>query len=150
MLKIFILTALVCIAIAEDEYDNYEEKYSEIEQRSDQIKLRICFVDKDCLPNEFCESKFRSIRKKCRMKISDNLNCLYDNYCISNHCHRSKCLGNQVGNDVSYNGSCGKNEDCRFDQYCVKLKCVNRKKKGFCFKDGQCLSNYCKFLHCKI
>jgi hypothetical protein len=137
-----ILIAFICLVYV-DSYDATSYRFSR------NSNIRTCYTANDCLKNEFCV-RFRKYSNlhKCRLKINDGLGCYNDNHCLSNHCHRFKCIGKQIGSDVSPYGRCDKHEDCRFEQYCSNLKCKDRQREGWCSNDGQCLSNHCSYFRC--
>ena len=124
------------------------------QQKNDQINLETnattCSMQNNCKKDEYCDTyNFKKLKKGkfvCLQKLNHGEACNgADRECLSNNCYRWKCKGRQTGKDVPANGSCSNknHEDCRFEQYCKKNKCINRKLKGWCWRDEECMSNHC-------
>lgn len=110
-----------------------------------------CVADSSCKIEEYCNKDFPNPFGLCKQGLKVGELCLKDSKCSSKRCHFFVCKERLTMRD----GPCKVQQDCPVDQFCNKIentdnlrKCVNRKCKGVCKTNSECLSNKCHLFIC--
>jgi hypothetical protein len=110
-----------------------------------------CVSESSCKLDEYCDKDFPNPFGVCKegLKVGDF--CLKDSRCSTKRCNYFRCKERLTLRD----GPCKVHQDCPADQFCNKIedtdglkKCVNRKCKGVCKTNAECLSNKCHLFIC--
>lgn len=110
-----------------------------------------CLLDTNCNTIQYCDQEFPNPVGTCKDGHKEGEACLKDSHCASKQCHFFKCKKRIEVKD----GPCKISADCNDQQYCDEIpgrkelkQCFDRKCKGSCLKDSECLSNNCHLFQC--
>jgi hypothetical protein len=103
-----------------------------------------CLSNSNCKSTEYCDRELLSPLGECKQGLENGKACLKNSICASKRCSLFRCVERNKFKD----GQCKMHQDCPNDQYCNDDTCLDRKCRGFCKLDAECMSNQCHLFRC--